>query len=201
MRPRRIRRGKRSRVRHGAVRPADASMRPRRIRRGKAGRPFGITNGPLCFNEAPANSPGKAAESESVHVLECLASMRPRRIRRGKGTASSSRSRARGCFNEAPANSPGKAGVSASPGRRPTSFNEAPANSPGKGAPGQVPEFWHGTRPLASAAADRLVLAVRGGRFCIQIVKERASIQGVMAFRALPGVLHAPERSRDGRQT
>ena len=82
-------------------------MRPRRIRRGEELRREGLFGLVQSFNEAPANSPGRA---------------------RAPGTA---RACAR-CFNEAPANSPGRAGILAIERAVPHGFNEAPANSPGR---------------------------------------------------------------------
>ena len=83
MRPRRIRRGRDHRL-TGVSWVHVASMRPRRIRRGRdcAGR-LSIERR-RRFNEAPANSPGKARDRAAGGRARLPASMRPRRIRRGR---------------------------------------------------------------------------------------------------------------------
>ena len=110
-------------------------MRPRRIRRGKHNWSCSdFRSSMACFNEAPANSPGKDryrrldADTRGFRFNEAPANSPGKANMLSAGRSSSSR------FNEAPANSPGKGGeCGEAPGRHGGGFNEAPANSPGKG--------------------------------------------------------------------
>ena len=88
-------------------------MRPRLISRGNS---TGLSLSPCgpCFNEAPADQPGKC----------------PRLFRMLVKPAG---------FNEAPADQPGKYESTSRCLRRSISFNEAPADQPGKSGPVSEP--------------------------------------------------------------
>src|SRR5579884_341145 len=114
------------------IRPLRASMRPRLARRGEPLRPATARSRPLCFNAAPARSPGRTALllalSLPAQALQCgpgslagenfvrfgwlcgrwRASMRPRLARRGERDRLRHGYAGEESFNAAPARSPGR---------------------------------------------------------------------------------------------